>query len=699
MKDRTAEVAGTVAALRERLDRARRDGEYEAVLNAMVAKTTVSRAMLEQLATLDITNVEQMNGFLKISGEDLTTRVEAAGLANFEAIEAREALEAQLAQATDSIRATVEASEQAAGVVLPPATEIRAGVGHVVRDYATEERSFLEADARCDFCHSPKPKVIIRVPDFPVMPGHVSTGGWAACRVCADLVYAHDREAVFQRAMHDKISTKPGGKEALRVIHNKFWAAFDANRHLLVKPSPEQRSFESLLYRLRTWVTRDLASRRLREARCGNLADRAGVEVAAVLRTLEVADEVVVARANSDRVAGEIADQWKRITQLKTRADNKPDALAAVADAVQMHAKLQQQFTSYEEGLTKLFTTLETETPDVLQQLHVALDAAQAELPAQAPFAHQTLWMRAIEMQYAALAFNADNVRLSRDGRRDPDENWADDMAALRRAECYAWGKDPTLAVQMAAQSVPHDSCLRLDHVPQIGFGWYWFEHPLPIHTALDAQVLHGLLWGWTTMSDGTQRLMVSGYNLTSVDGKLEPVASTVFFWKVGESIHDLFIRSAIEYDSKYGPGGPLHDTANAIEPIAISRQRTLKAIVEIALFFIMSCVWLKQDIVGWSAGHVERHRRKAFVREHKLERPPSDVKVIALRRVHYEHREATGEGNREYKWQWVVRGHPRNQFYPGEGVHKLIWIDPYPKGPSDMPLKVPKHTVFAVTR
>lgn len=40
-----------------------------------------------------------------------------------------------------------------------------------------------------------------------------------------------------------------------------------------------------------------------------------------------------------------------------------------------------------------------------------------------------------------------------------------------------------------------------------------------------------------------------------------------------------------------------------------------------------------------------------------------------------------------QYRHRWVVRMHKVNQWYPSEGVHKIIWRGPYIKGPADAPL------------
>ena len=63
---------------------------------------------------------------------------------------------------------------------------------------------------------------------------------------------------------------------------------------------------------------------------------------------------------------------------------------------------------------------------------------------------------------------------------------------------------------------------------------------------------------------------------------------------------------------------------------------------------------------------------------------------VVTLRReareaVARERSDEEEHGERSHHW-WVT-GHMRNQFYPSDGSHKLIWIAPYLKGNLDGPL------------
>jgi hypothetical protein len=66
--------------------------------------------------------------------------------------------------------------------------------------------------------------------------------------------------------------------------------------------------------------------------------------------------------------------------------------------------------------------------------------------------------------------------------------------------------------------------------------------------------------------------------------------------------------------------------------------------------------------------------------------RPTDPVRVTQLRSFS-ELGHANQQQRREYRHRWVVRMHKVRQWYPGEGVHKIIWRGPYMKGPANAPL------------
>lgn len=75
-----------------------------------------------------------------------------------------------------------------------------------------------------------------------------------------------------------------------------------------------------------------------------------------------------------------------------------------------------------------------------------------------------------------------------------------------------------------------------------------------------------------------------------------------------------------------------------------------------------------------------------------------ADVRVITLRRRTQPDRPG---GPRAVAWshRWVVEMHKRNQWYPKQGVHKVIFVGPYIKGPEGLPLKDVAPSVQALSR
>jgi hypothetical protein len=63
------------------------------------------------------------------------------------------------------------------------------------------------------------------------------------------------------------------------------------------------------------------------------------------------------------------------------------------------------------------------------------------------------------------------------------------------------------------------------------------------------------------------------------------------------------------------------------------------------------------------------------------------DVRVVQLRSFSSLGEDTQGQSGHQHHHRWVVRMHKVNQWYPSEGVHKVIWRGPYIKGPSDAPL------------
>lgn len=115
-------------------------------------------------------------------------------------------------------------------------------------------------------------------------------------------------------------------------------------------------------------------------------------------------------------------------------------------------------------------------------------------------------------------------------------------------------------------------------------------------------------------------------------------------------------------------------------------------------------------DLIGWQARYLFAfmglaQQRIATVQRFRETRADGakpaqydDVRVVQLRSFSpIGDVEQTG-AERQYHHRWIVRMHKVNQWYPSEGVHKIIWRGPYIKGPTDAPL-LPGEKVNALIR
>jgi hypothetical protein len=318
-----------------------------------------------------------------------------------------------------------------------------------------------------------------------------------------------------------------------------------------------------------------------------------------------------------------------------------------------------------------------------------------------------------------------------------------EDYRALLHSEVYSFNGETAAAIREAAASIPVESPLSAIETPNTGAGWYWFADPLPVASApISSDRTHALLWSWVTDApgfEGKPALAFSAYVRTEKAGTYKTGPATMihahnnemtlksapdlnkhvtptgklypagrWHWLFEMSFHDMLAYNRAQYREVYGPGGRLEGDSNAL-----GETPHLEVVAALSLFFIQSCLWMRQTVPGQpkkklnpiltqEAGHIERHARKRYQREHKLNAPPT-VRVVALRKTaRVEVADAPVErhaGARAYGCRFVVKGHPRLQAVgPGRKERKLIWIESFVKGPEDKPLKT-RTTVYAVVR
>lgn len=151
-----------------------------------------------------------------------------------------------------------------------------------------------------------------------------------------------------------------------------------------------------------------------------------------------------------------------------------------------------------------------------------------------------------------------------------------------------------------------------------------------------------------------------------------------------------LLIRYPLEDAGSYPVPGPL-----LFLDRGLINDSSLAGFEPMIRFVLALWRFMDQRIVVTRTEELPRGARRAA--ERSGTRTP-EFQVIELRRREGERNENPQHVGREWAYQWAVRGHWRNQWYPSAQEHRPRWIDPYLKGPEDKPLVV-RPTVFEVRR
>jgi len=107
----------------------------------------------------------------------------------------------------------------------------------------------------------------------------------------------------------------------------------------------------------------------------------------------------------------------------------------------------------------------------------------------------------------------------------------------------------------------------------------------------------------------------------------------------------------------------------------------------------LQRCAFLSSPYVSPEPQRLQRHQRRQMERAGAPQESTREpIHVVKLRRradaAQRKAQPPTGEHHDvEWQHQWWVSAHYRAQWYPTEQAHKVIWIEPYLKGPSDKPI------------
>jgi hypothetical protein len=269
-------------------------------------------------------------------------------------------------------------------------------------------------------------------------------------------------------------------------------------------------------------------------------------------------------------------------------------------------------------------------------------------------------------------------------------------LSALSMGETYCVAPDMAHLTNMAAEDMPPEPLLEGD-IPST-HGFMWVEGGVPIIDVRGSvNKIHAFTW--TTIS-GVVVLMTWTYKYDMTDEVNARLAKD--FPKDYREVPELSWSGdliTLHYGATPKPSiayTGLGDRQIEFKDDAAGRavltysdtgevvpEENAQTKVSSAQWFITACRLMQQTLATRT---LETVRPKALRR---FDLKDDTITVVRLRRPKYV--EGEGHGDVEWNFQWIVRGHWRNQPYKdesGEVVYRRIYIAPFVKGPEGKPLK-----------
>lgn len=320
-------------------------------------------------------------------------------------------------------------------------------------------------------------------------------------------------------------------------------------------------------------------------------------------------------------------------------------------------------------------------------------------------------WLDALNSQLTSIQVVSELIeKAPAASRAELVPTWQSDLTLMKAATPFAWSKETINAVMHASKSLPLDTKINMWNI-DTNAAWWKFDSELPLRTLTENVGVIGLSFGWLTRKDvrhldefkhitraDERYIQITAWCPGILSKKVPYMPSQVFRWEEGMTLGEMLDDTRRQHHYLYN-----RETGIWKDREIIGEDAFMHATETIARFILAGLAWINQRVVVLDTPDTKRFQKKHPKDWNRLLRATNGdvdiVRVVNLRRVDYAKHEP-GDDTREFAVRWVVSGHWRNQAC---GVNlserRIVWIDPYVKGPEDAPLKVPQFTVYRVAR
>jgi hypothetical protein len=268
---------------------------------------------------------------------------------------------------------------------------------------------------------------------------------------------------------------------------------------------------------------------------------------------------------------------------------------------------------------------------------------------------------------------------------------WLTDIKALTLADPYYWN---ARTVELTTQLQPdfelsEITCSRHLLYSDIAFHWFPEKPPFQIQAYnseefLDVKALSSYWFSYKEKDGRLDRFL--GMTAWAQTNYLPDGTPTGYLHPV--------LWTAV------GNGRPMNTrlSGGRLDFQGFVDERTETEIHLMKQFVVSASTFLRQEILVSVKTPPERPARKRLERQGYADLP--QIQVINLRRAVQCQKEKNAEPSPvDWKWQWEVKGHTRQQYYPSLGEHLPVYIHRFLKGPVDKPLKPRSMVVHSVIR